>query len=174
MRRNLTLFLGLIISQLATSVGLAADLGGPKELGDVLIQNTPATHFIWTDNNWYTTGSTHTLRWTFDPQGDAYPYTLFVYRENIRTGERMYVSNNSLSAEVRDVQGNALSTGGAVFEVLGESVTVTNDGSLIPNGRTFVRPDAFVDSRDGNYLVRLTPKVAGTYLVAVTRGGDDD
>lgn len=106
MRRNLTLLLGLTVSGLLTAAGFAADLGGRKDLGDVLIQNTPATHFIWTDNNWYTSGSSHTLRWTFDPQGDAYPYTLFVYRENIRTGERMYVSNNSLSAEVRDVLGN--------------------------------------------------------------------
>lgn len=99
--------LALALCQLGAVGVFAADLGPSKELGDVLIQNTPATHFIWTDKLWYESGETQTLRWTFDSNGDPYPYTLFVYRENIRTGDRMYVSNGSLSADVRDVAGNA-------------------------------------------------------------------
>jgi|GEM_PF-833731 len=99
--------LALALCQIGAAGVFAADLGPSKELGDVLIQNTPATHFIWTDKLWYQSGETQTLRWTFDGQGDPYPYTLFVYRENIRTGARMYVSNGSLSADVRDVAGNA-------------------------------------------------------------------
>jgi hypothetical protein len=98
----------LTLCLLATATALsAADSGSQKQLGDVLVQNTPATHFIWTDKLWYQAGETQTLRWTFDPQGDPYPFTIFVYRENILTGDRMYVSNGSLSADVRDVFGNA-------------------------------------------------------------------
>ncbi len=108
MQRFLTkLLLGATIGLLATAAAPAADSGSQKQLGDVLIQNTPATHFIWTDKLWYQVGETQTLRWTFDPQGEAYPFTVFVYRENILTGDRMYVSNGSLSSDVRDVFGNA-------------------------------------------------------------------
>ena len=108
MRRCLkSLLLGLLVCHLAVTAGMAAESGSQKDLGDLLVQYTPATHFIWTDNIWYQAGENHTLKWTFDPQGDPYPYTVFVYRENIRTGAREYVSNGSLSPQVRDAFGNA-------------------------------------------------------------------
>jgi len=108
MRRYFTtLILGMALSHLAVTAGIAADAGSTKQLGDVLLQQTTATHFIWTDNNWYEPGDTHTLRWTFDPKNDPYPFTIFVYLENIRTGERTYVANGSLSSQPSDVFGNA-------------------------------------------------------------------
>ncbi len=106
MQRKLNkLLLGLALCHLSIVAAMAAS-GSQKELGDVLLQQTEATHFIWTDNLWYQAGDTQVLRWTFDPQNDPYPVTIFVYRENIRTGERMYVSNGALSADVRDAFGN--------------------------------------------------------------------
>ena len=106
MQRKLNkLLLGLALCHLSIAAGMAAP-GTQKELGDVLLQQTEATHFIWTDKLWYQSGDTQVLRWTFDPQNDPYPVTVFVYRENIRTGERMYVSNGALSADVRDAFGN--------------------------------------------------------------------
>ncbi|MEZ5364826.1 MAG: hypothetical protein R2748_21435 [Bryobacterales bacterium] len=99
--------LPMVLAPVANTTAMAASSGSQKQLGDVLVQNTPATHFIWTDKLWYEAGATQTLRWTFDPQGEAYPFTVFVYRENITTGERMYVSNGSLTADVHDVFGNA-------------------------------------------------------------------
>lgn len=106
MQRKLNkLLLGLALCHLSIAAGMAAS-GSQKELGDVLLQQTEATHFIWTDSLWYEAGDTQVLRWTFDPQNDPYPMTVFVYRENIRTGERMYVSNGALSSDVRDAFGN--------------------------------------------------------------------
>jgi hypothetical protein len=107
MRRCLkSLLFGLLACHLAVTAAWAAESGSQKDLGDLLVQNTPATHYIWTNNIWYQTGASHTLHWTFDPQGDPYPYTVFVYRENIRTGAREYVSNGGVSPQVRDAFGN--------------------------------------------------------------------
>lgn len=108
MRRCLrSLLYGLLLCHFAVTASVAAESGSQKELGDLLVQNTTATHYIWTDNIWYQAGETHTLKWTFNPQGDPYPYTVFVYRENIKTGDREYISNGAVSPQVRDSFGNA-------------------------------------------------------------------
>lgn len=109
MRLNLkSLLLGVVLSHLAITAGLAAD-GGRKDLGDVLNQFTPATHYIWTDSTWYMAGSGNiTARWTAAANGDPYPYTIFVYLENVETGARQYVNtvSGTLSDTVVDAFGN--------------------------------------------------------------------
>ncbi len=99
------ILLGLALCQSLIPAATAAD--SAKEIGDVVRAFTPATHYIWTDQLVYSPGDTHTLRWTFDPQGDPYPYTLFVYLENIDTGARSYVTGAGLSNGVVDYFGNA-------------------------------------------------------------------
>ncbi len=108
MLRLLTvLTIALATTQLAVpAAGAAGPARGRNELGDVLLQFTPATHYIWTDSLWYQPGETVKLYWTADPQGDPYPYTIFVYLENIRTGQRQFLANGTLTSEVRDVFGN--------------------------------------------------------------------
>lgn len=108
MQRFLILLtIGLALAQLGVSAAAAGPGTGRNELGDVLLQFTPATHYIWTDSLWYQQGGTVKLYWTADPQSDPYPYTIFVYLENIRTGQRQYVANGALVNDVRDVFGNA-------------------------------------------------------------------
>ena len=102
------LLLGMAFSQLLTIAAPAADSGARKEIGDVLVQYTPATYYIWTDKIWYQQGQDTevVLRWTANANQDPYPYTTLVYLQNIETGERQYVSNGSLGDEVRDTAGN--------------------------------------------------------------------
>ena len=109
-----TYFKYMIVAMVLCNILVSAVMAkGPDQRmvlgGDVLQQYTPATHYVWTDKLWYLQGadSQVNLYWTADPRDDPYPYTIFVYLENITTGERQYVSNNSLGMDVVDVFGNA-------------------------------------------------------------------
>ena len=113
MQRKITLTLaGLILAALAAVGAHAADSGGGRDLADVLLQNTAAKAYIWTDKLGYTSGEVVQLRATLDPMGDNNLYTIFIYRENIETGERQYLSPRSasplaLSDEVKDFAGGS-------------------------------------------------------------------
>src|SRR5262249_40850542 len=47
--------------------------------------------WIWSDKYTYKPGDPVTLRWTVKANGDDYPYTVFVYRQNNQTGKKFYM-----------------------------------------------------------------------------------
>ena len=74
-------------------------------------KRTPAKAVIWTNQLGYATSDVISLYASVDAMGDPDPYTLFVYRENIETGERMYLSPGAtaaagMSATPMDYDGN--------------------------------------------------------------------
>lgn len=80
----------------------------------------------------------------------------------------------------RDENGNALSHGGASWNVFLESATDIDPAQTtnwVPNGRHLIRATesedgGITDLGDGTYRVRYKPLVAGTYLLNVMRGSD--
>lgn len=73
---------------------------------------TSAKVVIWTNKLGYATSDVISLYASVDARGDAARYTLFVYRENIETGERVYLSPGAtaaaaMSATPMDYYGNA-------------------------------------------------------------------
>jgi hypothetical protein len=74
--------------------------------------NAPATKlsmWIWSERYTYKPGETLTLRWTVKSNNDLYPYTVFVYRQNNQTGEKIYYPNGT--PEVTDINGNTAAQG---------------------------------------------------------------
>src|SRR5262245_36526771 len=65
--------------------------------------------WIWSDKQVYKTGDSLTLRWTVKTNNDAYPYTVFVYRQNNQTGIKSYLPGND--ENVTDLSGRTLSQG---------------------------------------------------------------
>lgn len=101
---------GLVLA--AISAGPFGAAGQDMETmttGSGILAPTPAKVQIWTNKLGYVTGGQMTLRVAVDPMQDETPYTLFLYRENIETGERMYLdsmpNSNALSEEVQDASG---------------------------------------------------------------------
>ena len=61
---------------------------------------------IWTDKLGYSTDEQMEVYLTLDPMGDMNDYTWFLYRENIETGERMYLPlRGNLTEDVVDYVG---------------------------------------------------------------------
>lgn len=75
-----------------------------RQLGGLVALDTPATMYLWTDKYVYTAGEPLQLRVTSNANGDLYPYTFFLYRQNTETGEKLYFP--LLSEEVTDMFGN--------------------------------------------------------------------
>src|SRR5215831_6517232 len=59
----------------------AAIINGPR---------TKVSMWIWSDKYVYQAGQNLTLKWTVKTNGDLYPYTVFVYRQNNQTGKKTY------------------------------------------------------------------------------------
>ena len=101
---------GLVLAAIAAGPFVAAgqDMETMTTGGGVLAP-TPAKVQIWTNKLGYVTGEQMTLRVAVDPMQDETPYTMFLYRENIETGARMYLdsmpNSNALSEEVQDASG---------------------------------------------------------------------
>jgi len=51
--------------------------------------------YIWSDKYTYRAGETLTLKWTVKTNGDLYPYTTYVFRQNNQTGAKTYIPSNS-------------------------------------------------------------------------------
>lgn len=73
---------------------------------------TSAKAVVWTNKLGYATSDVISLYASVDAKGDTGTYTLFVYRENIETGERMYLSPGTtvaagMSSTPMDYYGNA-------------------------------------------------------------------
>jgi len=110
MRRFLKIILlGTVLCYLAVAVAMAAGPQTRTVAGDVLQGFSPGKLYIWTNQLAYVQGQDSQIKlyWTANAEGDPYPYTMFLYLENIQTGERQYVSNGVLNNDVRDMFGNA-------------------------------------------------------------------
>lgn len=63
---------------------------------------------IWSDKYTYRSGETLKLKWTVKTNGDLYPYTTYIYRQNNQTGAKVYLPANTeavpevLPASVKD------------------------------------------------------------------------
>jgi len=68
--------------------------------------------WIWSDKYTYQPGEAATFKATIKTNGDLYPYTFVVYRQNNQTGAKTYMTaTGSASAEPTDFGGNKLSDG---------------------------------------------------------------
>lgn len=65
--------------------------------------------YIWSDKYVYQPGQSLTLKWTVKTNGDLYPYTVFVYRQNNQTGVKTYLPGGTDAPT--DINGNTLTTG---------------------------------------------------------------
>ena len=99
----------LVLAAISTVPFVAAGQDMETTTDSGVMAPTPAKVQIWTNKLGYVTGGQMTLRVAVDPMQDETPYTLFLYRENIETGERMYLdsmpNSNALSEEVQDASG---------------------------------------------------------------------
>jgi hypothetical protein len=132
---------------MALGCGLAAAAGGSssdqkRDLQVIADLKSPST-YLWADKVVYRIGETLTLRLTQSPNSNPFPYTYFVYRENLQTGEKLYHPNYTPGV-VTDMFG--LPVGG--FPVYG-----------VPNLTDFVL------FGNGGYLgpAQPVPSTAGTY-----------
>src|SRR5215475_14561181 len=66
----------------AAGEAMAAITNGPR---------TKASMWIWSDKYTYQAGQSLTLKWTVKTNGDLYPYTVVVYRQNNQTGKKTYI-----------------------------------------------------------------------------------
>jgi hypothetical protein len=65
--------------------------------------------YIWSEKYVYQAGQTLTLKWTVKTNGDLYPYTIFVFRQNNQTGKKTYFPGGG--EDPTDINGNTLAQG---------------------------------------------------------------
>src|SRR5215813_4212369 len=65
--------------------------------------------WIWSDKYVYQASQKLTLKWTVKTNGDGYPYTVFVFRQNNQTGKKTYFPGGSESPT--DINGNTATQG---------------------------------------------------------------
>src|SRR5215470_8736877 len=90
----------LLCLGLLTVAGLAAQDSVP-------VSNV--SMWIWSDKYTYQAGQDLTLRWTVKTNGDSYPYTVFVYRQNNQTGKKTFFPNGTEAPT--DINGNTATQG---------------------------------------------------------------
>src|SRR5262249_36671670 len=65
--------------------------------------------WIWSDKYTYQPGQSLTLKWTVKSNGDLYPYTVFVYRQNNQTGKKTFFPGGG--EDPTDINGNTAAQG---------------------------------------------------------------
>ncbi len=70
---------------------------------------TKLSMWIWSDKYTYRDGESATIRWTAKANGDLYPYTVFVYRQNNQTGKKTYFPGGG--EDPTDINGNTAAQG---------------------------------------------------------------
>jgi hypothetical protein len=91
---------GLLVAQKGLDTRDATSYNGPR---------VQTSMYIWSDKYTYEANQQATLRWTVKPNGDLYPYTVFVYRQNNQTGAKTYYPAGT--AEVTDMNGRTMTQG---------------------------------------------------------------
>ena len=105
-----------IASLLAATDAFAAGTSQAKLAGQQRTQSS-IEHYIWVGEQAYMPGAQHTLYWSYSPNDDPYPYTLFVYLEKADgSGDRLYLdtTTGALNNQVVDAFGNTAQSGFAV------------------------------------------------------------
>lgn len=108
---------------------LASKPGSEREAAIYNGPRTKASMWIWSDKYVYQPGQSLTLKWTVKTNGDLYPYTVFVYRQNNQTGVKTYFPGGS---DPVDINGDTLSQG---FQPT--QLTDVTKGTLIGSGWRF-------------------------------------
>jgi hypothetical protein len=142
---------------------------------DAATYNGPRTQlsmWIWSDKYTYTAGENLTLKWTVKTNGDLYPYTVFVYRQNNQTGKKTYFPG--ASAEPTDINGNTAAQG---FQPL--QMTDTTKGVLIGSGGKFAAVNIPNELGMHTFVVELrdytgTKPLKTSYMkIGVVQGSSD-
>jgi hypothetical protein len=95
------------------------------------INDSQVAMYIWSDKYVYQAGETITLRYTLKPNGDTYPYSMVLLRQNNQTGAKVYLPKNS--EEISDFFGNpaenfkAAPVEAAEKKILVENLPVPNE-----------------------------------------------
>jgi hypothetical protein len=104
------------LAALAAALSAAQDgVLGPAKAGSeraAAVYNGPrekVSMWIWSDKYVYQPGQSLTLKWTVKTNGDLYPYTVFVYRQNNQTGARTYFPSGG--SDPVDINGNTAAQG---------------------------------------------------------------
>ena len=107
------------------------DMTDMDEAGSGLLPPTPAKVQLWTNKLGYSAGEQVDVRLTLDPMDDTTEYTMFLYRENIETGERQYIdamtNSYALSDDLKDASGM---TGDSIAA----SALTASDATLVWSG----------------------------------------
>ena len=117
MRLHLSLAIGLCASVCATAQGFrpvstaTAQSLSESQPGASITNGsrTRVSMWIWSDKYTYQAGQPLTLRWTVKTNGDLYPYTVFVYRQNNQTGKKTFLPGGGEAPT--DINGGTLETG---------------------------------------------------------------
>jgi hypothetical protein len=116
MRVQSLLVSGLLCAALASAQDFAPS-GAASALSTASVPNAVITNgprskvsmWIWSDKYIYQAGQSLTLKWTVKTNGDLYPYTVFVYRQNNQTGKKTYLPGGDESPT--DMAGNTATQG---------------------------------------------------------------
>ena len=98
-----------LLASKAASPAAVQTAGAQK---DAAIYNGPRTKvsmWIWSDKYVYQAGQPLTLKWSVKTNGDLYPYTMFVYRQNNQTGKKTFLPNGTEDAT--DTNGSTVAQG---------------------------------------------------------------
>src|SRR6266481_4640831 len=94
----------------ASGGGVEAFAGGAQSAAAIYNGPRPkVSMWIWSDKYVYQAGQSLTLKWTVKANGDLYPYTVFVYRQNNQTGKKSYFPGGTEAAT--DSAGNTVGQG---------------------------------------------------------------
>jgi hypothetical protein len=107
----------LFCSLFASAAAFAQDapaVSSKAALGEreAAVYNGPRTRvamWVWSDKYTYQAGQNVTVKWTVKTNGDLYPYTVFVYRQNNQTGAKTYLPGGGSAAV--DIEGNTVTAG---------------------------------------------------------------
>ena len=118
---------------------------------DATIYNGPRAKlsmYIWANKYVYKTGDSLTLRWTVKTNGDLYPYTVFVYRQDNQTGKKTFFPGGG--EDPTDINGNTASQGFQPMQMADASKAV-----LIGAGGKFPAFTATSDYGMHTFVVQL-------------------
>lgn len=113
------------------SAAAAESLAGGQSTAAIYNGPRPkVSMWIWSDKYVYQAGQNLTLKWTVKTNGDLYPYTIFVYRQNNQTGKKTYFPGGGEAAT--DIGGNTAAQGFQPSQLTGATKAV-----LIGSGGQF-------------------------------------
>jgi len=99
---------GLLLAGATFAQEVPAKVSTQREAAVYNGPRTLTSMWIWSDSYTYAPGDALTLRWTVKTNGDLYPYTVFVFRQNNQTGAKTFFPGG---ADATDIGGNTQAQG---------------------------------------------------------------